>query len=703
MIQFGKDECLKRADRLESWANGILEVVPSSLEGFAILGHTVPQWGASSLLDTGMQFGMKKFLSHKHCQSMVDAIWRGDFEGSITLPKDFSFLAFCLYVFLPPINPYLYGKVEEESLDSRRNLDISTITEAVMHTHRLAKEETLRAGGTNQPGILAPSDALKSSDPIDSLSPRFAAIVRMARINDIQKLAAEEEGITGEREDAETHADTSVVDLFKEFYAIPVTKFVVRLAVHLLMLANYAQLLVTVSTMNTVTVHGVPPFKWQEYLFAGQVVGNYLDQLHQKLMLKKRRIKPMQNFGSLLDFGEFLLLTAGLFRLLAATGHHMSAMHINFYIIFQVTLSCAVVIISIRTIDFRAVSQDFGVLVIMVERMINDLILFIELFVLIILGFVLSFVGLSEWHEEGDFFANRRALNGNQDNGPPMDGPWAVIQATFWATYGDFDLDMFADEVPFGQPVLFIYVLVSTIILVNLLVAMFSDTYVKIKANSELEYRFHKCNRIYLYNNIVLPVPPPFNLPLILPDLLEDWRSWCGGRRKAQVNPYYVDASADDSQPTDNKLATRFIEPYLRVKEAEEASTAYGLQVRMNERSQVMQHVQDTTIDMLKDIAASLGGLKMEVTTKDGAVTSIARASSGSINTGTYAKEDSVKQLEKTVTLVGGAVDNLSSSLADISARLALLTKEGGSPRSTASTPNFASTFLDAKGKGRFC
>eukprot|EP00966_Prymnesium_polylepis_P279339 6453552-Prymnesium_polylepis.1 len=46
------------------------------------------------LLDAGMQFGMKVFLSQKHCQSMMDGIWRGGFaQGSLRLDKDFNFLA----------------------------------------------------------------------------------------------------------------------------------------------------------------------------------------------------------------------------------------------------------------------------------------------------------------------------------------------------------------------------------------------------------------------------------------------------------------------------------------------------------------------------------------------------------------------------------------------------------------------------------
>ena len=55
--------------------------------------------------------------------------------------------------------------------------------------------------------------------------------------------------------------------------------------------------------------------------------------------------------------------------------------------------------------------------------------------------------------------------------------PWhQAVLTVFWAVFGEFDRKYFDLKIPFGQPVLFVYILVSSIILVNLLVAMFSDT-----------------------------------------------------------------------------------------------------------------------------------------------------------------------------------------------------------------------------------
>ena len=40
-----------------------------------------------------------------------------------------------------------------------------------------------------------------------------------------------------------------------------------------------------------------------------------------------------------------------------------------------------------------------------------------------------------------------------------------------------------------GALAMWCYIFLASIVMVNLLVAMFSDTYTKIKANSEIEYR----------------------------------------------------------------------------------------------------------------------------------------------------------------------------------------------------------------------
>ena len=68
--------------------------------------------------------------------------------------------------------------------------------------------------------------------------------------------------------------------------------------------------------------------------------------------------------------------------------------------------------------------------------------------------------------------------------------------------------------------ILWPYVFASSVVLVNLLVAMFADTYARIKARSEIEFKFQKYGRIFMYLNLYTELPPPFNLPHLLAKLL---------------------------------------------------------------------------------------------------------------------------------------------------------------------------------------
>ena len=156
--------------------------------------------------------------------------------------------------------------------------------------------------------------------------------------------------------------------------------------------------------------------------------------------------------------------------------------------------------------------------------MFNDLALFLELGGLVTIGFMLSIAGLtsaSSWTSDDDLSegssggvaslgdtiemwppgapaiplsppTGRRALHGgggalSDEHGGDVSGSRGSKAEVlmFWAIFGEFDLDFIDENVPFGQPVLFVYALIASIVLVNLLVAMFSDTYTKIKLRSE--------------------------------------------------------------------------------------------------------------------------------------------------------------------------------------------------------------------------
>jgi len=92
-----------------------------------------------------------------------------------------------------------------------------------------------------------------------------------------------------------------------------------------------------------------------------------------------------------------------------------------------------------------------------------------------------------------------------------------LVYQPFWAMFAEFDLEELS-RIPFGLPLMWVYVLIANIVLVNMLIAMFADTYARIKTNALQEYHFQHYMYIFEYQHLVHAVPPPFNFPLLLWD-----------------------------------------------------------------------------------------------------------------------------------------------------------------------------------------
>lgn len=65
-----------------------------------------------------------------------------------------------------------------------------------------------------------------------------------------------------------------------------------------------------------------------------------------------------------------------------------------------------------------------------------------------------------------------------------------------------------------GQLMLWSYLVVSNIVLVNLLIAMMGDTYGTIKEKADEEWKFGRLRSVVEANERMHPLPPPLNLPI---------------------------------------------------------------------------------------------------------------------------------------------------------------------------------------------
>ena len=196
------------------------------------------------------------------------------------------------------------------------------------------------------------------------------------------------------------------------------------------------------------------------------------------------------------------------------------------YDIYQVLVSLkAMLVISLDWMPYLSEYQPLGVLYIIVCAMVQDVITWILLFAVFTSAFMVMLIGLQnagmftnyiEEYSDIDSI-NVSALSEEEikwhfDYYVARGGFWAPM----WALFGSFDPERYNWLV---SAMLWLYMLLSSVGLVNLLVAMFADTYNKISEEAENEYVFLRCTRLFEFKDSVLPLPPVLNLPIIFRDI----------------------------------------------------------------------------------------------------------------------------------------------------------------------------------------
>ena len=161
----------------------------------------------------------------------------------------------------------------------------------------------------------------------------------------------------------------------------------------------------------------------------------------------------------------------------------------------------------LRIMQDLTLARGLGVLVIMIQSMISDIVLWFLVTLLFVGGFMVAFCALAD---------------------PQADQQYDRYTTPLWAMLGWFepgDIDQWAGQR--GKILLWMYVMVSNVLLVNLLIAMMGDTYARIKENADTEWKFARLVSGIEFVERVHAVPPPLSLPIMALNL----RSWLGGHR----------------------------------------------------------------------------------------------------------------------------------------------------------------------------
>ena len=241
-------------------------------------------------------------------------------------------------------------------------------------------------------------------------------------------------------------------------------------------------------------------------------------------------------------------------------------------------MAFVVVLIWCRLFKYLALNQDIGLLVIMIMEMFNDIALWTLVSLVFLGAFTVAFVAIS------DPFV----LHGSPDH--PLTVP-------LWAMLGTFDVHEVQKWNPsIGAPLLWSYVVVAQIILVNLLIAMMGHTFGVIKDRADEEWKYGRLAAVTAAKERMHSLPPPLNLPITAMAFV----------RSALVSLQILDKASGGADTYD----------YARAKKAKQ-KVARKLMLKFKRVSELeASETMDAHVEILSENQQTLGGRIEEAITK---------------------------------------------------------------------------------------
>ena len=284
------------------------------------------------------------------------------------------------------------------------------------------------------------------------------------------------------------------------FYEIPMVKLQIRLGVHL----AYIALLSYVSTETVYTTdHPVDHYELVHLEFhnRGGLETLWLDVV---LWLWTTALALDEWYKYAQDTSTYAADFWNMYDYVTISSTCI-ALGLRFFSV-RVAVEClafSVVLVWCRLFKYLQSNQAIGLLVIMITEMFNDIALWGLVSAIFLGAFTVAFVSIADPYV---------VASGGTDH--PMFAP-------VWAMLGDYDRHEIAQWNPqVGDLMLGIYLVISQIVLVNLLIAMMGYTFGAIKERADEEWKFGRVASVMQATERMSPIPPPFNLPQTLLELI---------------------------------------------------------------------------------------------------------------------------------------------------------------------------------------
>ncbi|XP_062590923.1 transient receptor potential cation channel subfamily M member 2-like, partial [Saccostrea cucullata] len=342
---------------------------------------------------------------------------------------------------------------------------------------------------------------------------------------------------------------TDIVSVFKSlkknprnFFTAPVTKYKFNYIIFFVIMVMYSAFVLTSIGDEYYSLSVAKVFEYSVYFWgAGDLIEELITMFgcpqsgrgrsQRKYFTRvKRHVNDFWNFVDFLFYG---LTISALF----VRHFHPS----NNFTVARRLFSLSLLVMYLRFLEFFRVNQKMGPTLIMIRDMLGDLIRFLILAVFVVLG-VGMYYHANLWPDHPTIWS------GNWVNWRI----WKIIYYPYWQLYGEtnneflegkdlssctnvttiWENDTSIERCPKEDwtvsAISAIYMLLSNLLLVNLVIAMFSYTFERVQQNADTLWRF---NAFSVINEYEWRIPSPFNL-------LFAYRFCCRCRAKCGVSLY---------------------------------------------------------------------------------------------------------------------------------------------------------------------
>ncbi|XP_038079151.1 transient receptor potential cation channel subfamily M member 2-like isoform X2 [Patiria miniata] len=443
-------------------------------------------WGKTTSLSLAKQGDNKNFIAHTGVQNLLTEIW----SGKLSYKNNYWLLWAC--TFLPPLIPCIVNFREDVILKSRKSVDKQS------KTHEIAGRQNRGQNGGQNGGQ---NDTYKDVLELSALQNAEENGAPYANnVDGVDK---------AENEDPDKYQETADIDItnsgkklawwqrFSLFYCAPIIIFRHNVLSYLVFLLLFSYIILANFT---------PTISIFEMVLIGWVGSLYLEELRQIVQGESNSWHRnfwfwISDYWNMVDIATLVLFAVGV-------GLRFFDDHLDHA---RIILALDLAIFYIRILQMFAISKNLGPKLIMIGKMLVDLAFFVAILCVFLIAYGVA--------SQAILYPNSTSFQ-------------EVITGVFFKAYFQMDGELFLEDIEgnngcsdnitliaagaprcpqdstIGVILLAIYMMLSNVLLLNLLIAMFSYTFSAVQENTDVFWRFQRYDLIKEYFNRPALVPP---------------------------------------------------------------------------------------------------------------------------------------------------------------------------------------------------